>query len=97
MKGEIVALDEKAQLEALKRVLANIDDESKIGDLLDDMFTYKEVRDAASRLEVAKLLSEGKSYTEIEKLTGASATTIARVSKCLNRGSGGYKEALRFL
>lgn len=89
--------DSQAQVDSLKRVLASIDDEAVIDALLEDLFTYKEVRDAGSRLEVAKLLSEGKPYTEIEKLTGASATTIARVSKCLSHGSGGYAKALKYL
>ena len=33
----------------------------------------------------------------IEKATGASATTIARVSKCLSYGAGGYTMALNIL
>lgn len=87
----------QTQVENLKHVLASIDDEETIGALLEDMFTLKEVRDAGSRLQVAKLLDEGKSYTEIEKITGASATTIARVSKCLTHGAGGYAAALKNL
>ena len=35
--------------------------------------------------------------TPIEKATGASATTIARVSKCLSYGAGGYTMALNIL
>ena len=43
------------------------------------------------------MLADGKSYAAIEKATGASATTIARVSKCLAYGSGGYKKAISLL
>ncbi len=81
----------------LLKVLAEIDKQSEVEKLLEDLFTLREIRDAASRLEVARLLSEGVSYVEIEKKTGASATTIARVSKCLNSGSGGYEIALDLL
>ena len=42
-------------------------------------------------------LLEGLSYAAIEAQTGASATTIARVSKCLTYGSGGYEAALDIL
>ena len=81
----------------LCKVLARIDDEDSVEKLLEDLFTTKEMRDAASRLEVARLLDQGISYVEIEKRTGASATTIARVSKCLGSGSGGYSLALPIL
>ena len=46
---------------------------------------------------MARLLDAGKSYAAIEEATGASATTIARVSKCLSYGSGGYNAALNAL
>lgn len=73
------------------------DDEEFVSDLLQDLFTTREIRDLASRLQVAKLLDSGMSYSEIEKKTNVSATTIARVSKCLSQGSGGYRKALEIL
>lgn len=33
----------------------------------------------------------------MQDVTGASATTISRVSKCLNYGSGGYERALSII
>ena len=57
----------------------------------------REIRETSQRLLVARLLAAGKSYAAIEAETGASATTIARVSKCLSYGSGGYKRALEIL
>jgi TrpR-related protein YerC/YecD len=45
------------------------------------------------RLEVAKLLSDGKNYQEISKETGASSATISRVNKCLTY-SDGYKSMI---
>lgn len=87
-------ITENSELDNLTFVLASIDDANSVVKLLEDLFTEREIRDLASRLQVARLLSEGTSYVEIEKATGASATTIARVSKCLNGGSGGYKIAL---
>lgn len=87
-------MTEDQQVKTLISLLAKADDEGFIGALLEDLFTYKEIRDITSRLNVAILLDKGLSYNEIEKLTGASATTIARVSKCLNHGAGGYTEAI---
>ncbi len=56
----------------------------------EDVCTIKELQDVTQRLEVAKLLTSGKNYQEVSKVTGASTATISRVNKCLNYGSGGY-------
>jgi TrpR-related protein YerC/YecD len=56
----------------------------------EDICTIKEIEDMSGRLDVARLLCEGKSYQEVSRLTGASTATISRVNKCLNYGSGGY-------
>ena len=59
-----------------------------------DVCTIKELEDISQRLEVAKLLDEGKNYQEVVKATGASTATISRVNKCLMYGTGGYKRVL---
>jgi len=59
-----------------------------------DLCTVREIQEMAQRLEVARLLSEGEHYTAIQESTGASATTISRVSKALNYGADGYKRVL---
>lgn len=84
-------------VEDLLLVLARLDDEDEIFALLEDLFTIREIRETSQRLAVARLLAEGKSYAAIEQTTGASATTIARVSKCLSYGTGGYGAALAIL
>ncbi len=81
----------------LLAVLAALDDEDTVFALLEDLFTIREIRETSQRLAVARLLAAGKSYAAIEEATGASATTIARVSKCLSYGSGGYRAALDVL
>lgn len=85
------------EVEDLLRVFAEMDDVEDVFALLEDLFTIHEIRETSQRLEVARLLSAGNSYTEIERATGASATTIARVSKCLSSGSGGYEKAFSIL
>lgn len=85
------------EVEGLLKVLAGIDDADTIFMLLEDLFTIREIRETSQRLAVARLLSDGMSYSAIEEATGASATTIARVSKCLSYGSGGYAAALKIL
>ena len=60
----------------------------------DDLCTIKELQDLAQRLEVAVLLSKGVNYQTISQTVNVSTATISRVSKCLNYGSGGYRDAL---
>ncbi len=76
---------------------ARIDDTDGVYALLQDLCTVREITEMSQRLEVARLLSEKASYLEIQQQTGVSATTISRVSKCLNYGSGGYERALEAL
>ncbi len=85
------------KVEALLRVLAQISDADALYELFRDLLTVREIEDAAGRLEVARLLDAGASYVDIQKKTGASATTVSRVSKCLNYGAGGYRHALAVL
>lgn len=85
------------EVDDLLSVLSEMNDTDELYRFLEDLFTIREIKETSQRLEVARLLSQGKSYTAIEQATGASATTIARVSKCLSYGSGGYAKALEIL
>lgn len=58
---------------------------------LRDLMTESEIDDFAKRLTTAIMLSEQMLYTDIEKQTGFSSRTVARVSKWLNSGEDGYK------
>lgn len=60
----------------------------------DDVCTVKEIMDMSQRLEVARQLSQGKSYQSITEAVGASSATIGRVKRCLDYGAGGYAAAL---
>lgn len=84
-------------VEHLLDVFAHTQDQDTIYAILQDLCTVREITEMSQRLEVARLLSEGASYLDIQEQTGASATTISRVSKCLNYGSGGYGAALGML
>ncbi|WP_047152459.1 YerC/YecD family TrpR-related protein [Aneurinibacillus tyrosinisolvens] len=60
----------------------------------DDLCTVNEMKSMAQRLEVARMLREKQTYSQIEEETGASTATISRVKRCLNYGNGGYTMAL---
>ncbi len=62
-----------------------------------DLLTEGEIKEIAKRLKTAEMLSSKIPYSVIEKETGFSSTTVARVSKWLNKGKGGYKIVLNKL
>lgn len=63
----------------------------------EDLCTIKEIQDMSQRLDTAILLSKGLSYQKITEQMDISTATIGRVSKCLNYGSGGYRDTIKKL
>jgi TrpR-related protein YerC/YecD len=59
----------------------------------DDICTINEIKALEQRLQVAKMLKQGRTYLDIASSTGASTATISRVNRALNYGSDGYKLA----
>jgi TrpR-related protein YerC/YecD len=60
----------------------------------EDVCTVNELQAMSQRFYIAKLLSEGKTYQEIEAATGASTATISRINKCYRYGAEGYTTAI---
>ena len=56
-----------------------------------DLLSVSEIKTFSMRWKVANMLSNGRTYQEIEKETGMSSTTIARINRWLEYGEGGYK------
>lgn len=59
-----------------------------------DLFTVQELSAFAQRLQVAQMLSDGKTYELIRTEISTSSSTITRVNTELRYGSGGYKMVL---
>lgn len=78
----------------LVRAFSLVEGEEEITAFLTDLCTPREVCDLAQRLEVARGLDEGSSYLEVQSQTGASSTTVSRVSKALNGEYGGYRRVI---
>ncbi len=64
---------------------------------LRDLLTEGEIEEFSKRLETATMLSQKLPYADIQKKTGFSTTTIARVSKWLQKGAGGYATIIQRL
>jgi len=87
-------LDNKKTENLIKAILALQDaKEAKI--FLRDLMTESEMIEFGNRWQAAQMLYNKISYSEIEKETGLSSRTIARVAKWLNKGKNGYKLMLQ--
>ncbi len=82
------------QTDRLARAFLNLKDEEECYRLFEDLFTIREIQDLSQRLEVARMLSQGSTYTEIVQQTGMSTATIGRVNRALNYGADGYRRVL---
>lgn len=84
----------REDIDELFKAVLLLKDEEDCYRFFEDICTINEIHAIAQRLQVAKLLSEEKTYSEIESLTKASTATISRINKCLVYGSEGYKRVL---
>ena len=83
-----------SEVEALLAAFGELASDDERYAFLMDVATIREIQDMAQRLAVARLLDAGEHYTRIQELTGASSTTISRVSRSLNYGEGGYRTVI---
>ena len=84
----------RADIDELFKAILLLDNEEDCYRFFEDICTINEIHAIAQRLQVAKLLSENKTYSEIENITKASTATISRINKCLTYGADGYKRSL---
>lgn len=81
--------------QALISALRSCKTDQAMGSFLRDVASLSELQSLSERLEIARLLGKGLSYRQVSSLTGASTTTVARVSQFLENGEGGYREILK--
>jgi TrpR-related protein YerC/YecD len=77
----------------LKAILA-LKDQREAKKFFRDLLTEQEILEFGNRWKAAQMLDQKIPYPEIQAETGLSTRTIARISKWLNSGKGGYKLAL---
>lgn len=87
-------LFQRQDVHQLVRAFALLTSEQDIENFLIDLTTPREICDFAQRLQVARYLDEGAPYVTVQATTGASSTTVSRVSKALNGPAGGYRSVL---
>jgi len=86
--------NDKIMRSELYQALVKLETVEEAEKFLDDLCTIKELEAMSQRLRAAKMLLAGKTYNEIVEETEISSATLARVSKCVRYGDGGYKSVL---
>lgn len=79
----------------LFKVITLLEDEKEAMNFLRDLLTEPEIKEFANRWRVVQMLQNKTAYKTIERETGMSSTTIARVQKWLTDGMSGYKTMLK--
>ena len=84
----------KAGVEALSAAISGLKNPDQVYAFLIDLCTPAELEAMADRWQVVEPLTRATPYRQIHDDTGVSVTTIGRVARCLELGSGGYRLAL---
>jgi|SRR5579885_1163810 len=85
------------RIKSLYKAILALKNEQECEKFFRDLLTEPEIREFANRWKVAQMLNDKVQYATISKETGMSSTTIARISKWLNAGMGGYQLMLKRL
>ncbi len=82
------------ETDELFKAILSLENAEECYRFFEDIMTVNELKAISQRWHVAVLLSENKTYAEIEAETKASTATISRINKCLSYGADGYSIAL---
>lgn len=75
----------------LLEVFLSIKNEEELKMFFRDLMSERDLREFAMRWEVAKKLDAGETYEKIQETSGEAMNTIAKISRWLKEGTGGYK------
>ncbi|MFS8137371.1 MAG: YerC/YecD family TrpR-related protein [Thermomonas sp.] len=89
--------DVATALQALVHALASLKTADEVRAFLEDLCTPAELESMADRWKVVPLLLQRVPYREVHDRTAVSVTTIGRVARTMDRGTGGYAIAARRL
>lgn len=88
--GDIKSKLESIDMDFLFEAILSLKNKEECYCFFEDLCTINEIKALEQRLQVAKMLKQGKTYNDIAHITGASTATISRVNRALNYGSEGY-------
>jgi TrpR-related protein YerC/YecD len=89
MANDIYLLNKDAR--ELYKAIQSLKTDEECKNFLRDLLTETEMKESINRWKVVRMLDQKIPYEEITNATGMSSTTIARISKWLQKGMGGYR------
>ena len=87
-------MSKNEKIQHLYQAILKLDSEEACAAFFDDLCTNKELEQMAERAYAARLLMEGKTYTQIIAQADISSATLSRVSRCVQSGKG-YSSVLK--
>ncbi len=91
-KGEL-----RIAARSLSEALLCLETPQEMKQFLEDLCTPSELESMVDRWRVAQLVDQDNSYRDIREITGVSVTTIGRVARFMDMGTGGYRTVLNRL
>ena len=82
------------KIDALYDLILSLNSKDDCKALFDDLCTVKEIEKMVERIYAAKLLMQGKTYSQIMDQADISSATLSRVSRCVQYGRG-YTKMLK--
>ena len=82
------------RLPELYKAIASLKNANECQEFFEDLCSETELSAMEQRYQVAKLLLEDKVYIDILLETKASTSTISRVKRMLNQGTGRIKKVI---
>jgi TrpR-related protein YerC/YecD len=89
MANDIYLLNKDAR--ELYKAIQSLKTDEECKNFLRDLLTETEMKESINRWKVVRMLDQKIPYEEITNATRMSSTTIARISKWLQKGMGGYR------
>ncbi len=86
--------DLSSAAKSLSEALLSLETADEAKRFLEDLCTPAEIEAMVDRWRVAHLVDRGYSYREIRQMTEVSVTTIGRVARYMEMGTGGYRTVL---
>ncbi len=91
MRSKISKEEREELLEEFCEALSVLKNTQEVMNFIIDLFTRQETIILAKRIKIAKLLIEGKSYREIERVLKVSHGTVAKVNYWLLESGEGFR------
>ena len=84
----------KSAARSMYQAMLTLESPAEIRQFLLDLCTPAELEAMVDRWRVAQLLDQGHPYRSIREMTEVSVTTIGRVARFMEQGTGGYRTVL---